>query len=75
MVKFFKCEKCSFQFVGRGKEKPNMQCGAIIDYIIADDSDVGNRGPIRSEGIKPLGCGGRILEISQEEAMSYDPRK
>ena len=75
MVKFFKCEKCNYRFVSSGRDKPNMQCGAIIDWLVADNPDVGNDGFFQSEGLKPLGCGGKIAEITQEEAMSYEPGK
>lgn len=72
MVKFFRCESCGFQFVSGGKDRPNMKCGAVVNYVFAEDADVGNEGPFKSEGMKPLGCGGKIVEISQEEATSYE---
>lgn len=49
-----------------------MKCGAVVEYVVADDPDAGQDGKIHSLGIKPLGCGGKIIEISEEEAMSYD---
>jgi hypothetical protein len=49
-----------------------MKCGAVIQYIVADDPTVGQEGPIQSLGMKPIGCGGKLVEISEEEALSYD---
>jgi hypothetical protein len=51
--------------------KDNFKCGAVADYVVADNPDVGNDGIIKSAGIKPLGCGGKIVEVTQEEAMDY----
>ncbi len=52
-----------------------MMCGAVVAYVPAENPDAGNGGMIKSLGIKPLGCGGKMKEVSQEEAISYDPRK
>tara|TARA_Y100001963_G_C6737550_1_gene427150 strand:- start:231 stop:389 length:159 start_codon:yes stop_codon:yes gene_type:complete len=52
-----------------------LQCGAVVEYIPSEDSGSDNEDMIRSIGLKPLGCGGKMIEITQEEAMSYDPRE
>jgi hypothetical protein len=52
--------------------KPEMKCGAVVQYIVADDPSVGQKGPIQSLGMKPIGCGGKMVEISEEEATSYE---
>ncbi|TFH25820.1 hypothetical protein E4G67_00420 [Candidatus Bathyarchaeota archaeon] len=76
MLKFFRCEKCDWQFFcSEKKAKPEMMCGAVVAYVPAENPDAGNGGMIKSLGIKPLGCGGKMKEVSQEEAISYDPRK
>jgi hypothetical protein len=73
MLKFFKCAKCGSQFFcSEKKARQDMKCGAVVRYIAADDPDVGNDGIIKSLGIKPLGCGGKMKEITQEEANSYE---
>jgi len=73
MLKFFKCKKCGWQtYCPAARARPEMTCGAVVRYIAADDPTVGQDGPIQSLGIKPLGCGGKIMEITQEEAMSYE---
>lgn len=73
MLKFFKCSKCDWKTYCRPKQvRPEMKCGAVVQYIIADDPTVGQEGPIQSLGMKPLGCGGKMVEISEEEAMSYE---
>ena len=72
-MKFFRCEKCTVQFVTSEEVVvEQMICGAVTNYIFADDPDVGNDGIIKSIGIKPLGCGGKIKEITLEEAMTYE---
>ncbi len=74
MLMFFKCEKCNWTTCCPDRlVKPEMKCGAVVQYIVADDPTVGQEGPIQSLGLKPLGCGGKIIEISEEEAMSYEP--
>lgn len=76
MVKFFKCEKCNSQcYLPASKVRPEMKCGAVRQYLFADNPEAGQDGKIESLGIKPIGCGGNMKEITQEEAMSYDPRK
>jgi len=73
MLKFFKCDKCGWSTCCPERmSRPSMQCGAVAQYLIADDASVGQDGRIQSAGIKPIGCGGNILEISEEEAMSYE---
>lgn len=73
MLKFFKCDKCDWTtFCKDSQARPDMKCGAVVEYVVADDPDAGQDGKIHSLGIKPLGCGGKIIEISEEEAMSYD---
>lgn len=71
MIKFFRCEKCNFQFFAKESRvtSDTFRCGAVVEYLMADDSNVGEDGPISSHGIKPLGCGGRVNEITKEEAM------
>lgn len=76
MLKFFKCGKCGWQFFCRSHQvRPEMKCGAVVQYLPAENPEAGNDGPIKSLGLKPIGCGGKMEEISQEEAMSYDPGK
>lgn len=73
MLKFFKCEKCGWQTYCAAKfARPEMMCGAVVQYIAADNPDAGQEGPIKSLGLKPIGCGGKLVEITQEEAMSYE---
>ncbi len=73
MLKFFKCEKCEWLTYCRAYQvRLEMKCGAVAEYVAADDPSVGQDGKIQSLGIKPLGCGGKMIEISQEEAMSYE---
>ncbi len=70
-MKVYRCEKCSYQFcAGDSKSRDEFKCGAIVDYIAADDPTVGGDGIIQSAGMKPLGCGGKIVEITLEEAMA-----
>lgn len=72
MVKFFRCERCGHQFVSADVTcRDEFKCGAIVEFVEADDPDVNDDNIIRSAGIKPVGCGGKITEVSQEEAMSY----
>lgn len=76
MLKFFRCTKCEWQFFCTASQaRPEMKCGAVVQYLAADDPDVGNDGIIKSLGLKPIGCGGKMKEVTQEEAMSYDPRR
>ncbi len=76
MLKFFRCLKCGWQcFCSVDRAKSNLQCGAVVEYIPSEDSDSDSEDMIRSTGLKPLGCGGKMVEITQEEAMSYDPRE
>ena len=73
MIKFFKCKKCDWLTYCSSKQvRPHMKCGAVIAYIPADDPAVGQDGVFQSLGMKPLGCGGEMMEITQEEAMSYE---
>lgn len=74
MVKFFRCEKCNFQFVASETRALDneFKCGAVIDYITAEDPEVGQHEIVRSLGLKPIGCGGVVHEITQEEALSYE---
>lgn len=73
MLKFFKCDKCGWTtFCPSYKVRSDMTCGAVVQYLVADDPEVGENGPIKSLGMKPIGCGGKISEITQEEAMSYE---
>lgn len=69
MVKFYGCKKCGYQFVGQVDLPRTFKCGAIAEYVHAEDSSVGNDGIFQAVGIKPLGCGGEIKELTQEEAM------
>lgn len=73
MLKYFKCNKCDWRTACASRVvRPEMKCGAVIQYIVADDPTVGQEGPIQSLGMKPIGCGGKLVEISEEEALSYD---
>ena len=73
MLKFFKCNKCNWCTACSSKQmRPDMQCGAVVEYVVADDPDVGQDGPFQDLGMKPLGCGGNMIEITQEEAMSCE---
>ena len=75
MLKYFRCTKCDCQFCCNAKKaRPEMKCGAVIAYVPADNPEAGNGGIIKSLGIKPLGCGGEMREVSREEASNYDPR-
>lgn len=76
MLKFFKCTKCNHQFFCRAdRARPEMKCGAVLQYLFAENPEASDDKIIESLGIKPIGCGGTMKEITQEEAMSYDPRK
>lgn len=73
MLKFFRCNKCGWQTVcSEPMARIAMKCGAVVQYIAADDPSIGERGPIQSIGLKPIGCGGELAEISEEEAMSHE---
>jgi len=73
MLKFFKCNKCDWRtYCTVKQERPDMKCGAVVQYIVADNPETGQDGPIRSLGMKPIGCGGKLVKITQEEAMSYE---
>jgi len=70
MLSFFRCVKCSWQsYCPTEVAKEKMVCGAVVEYIPADDPTVGNEGPLKSMGLKPLGCGGSMKEITREEAF------
>ena len=65
MTKFFRCGKCGYQFVaGSGMSRNNFTCGAVVEYVEADDPEVGGDKFLPSAGIKPLGCGGKIEEVT-----------
>lgn len=70
MLKYFRCNKCGWQCIG-GMYTPSMMCGAVVQYLVAEN-EIEEDGPFKSLGLKPIGCGGEIKEISLEEAMSYD---
>lgn len=75
-MKFFQCNKCGNVFTcSIHQARPEMMCGTVVQYLPAENPEVGNKGPIKSLGLKPIGCGGKMEEITQEEAMNYDPRK
>jgi len=73
MVKFFKCEKCQWHTCCSSKHvKDEMKCGAVVQYLTADNPEAGENELIKSIGLKPIGCGGKLVEITEEEATSYD---
>lgn len=59
-MRYFRCEKCGFQFVAGNNidSREFMICGAFT-------------GNVNDEGTA-LGCGGKIEEITLEEAMDYE---
>jgi len=46
-----------------------------VQYLISDVVEDEDTGVMRSLGMKPIGCGGMLEIISQEEAMDYEPRE
>lgn len=73
--RFYRCSKCEHQFMtSQVMGRDNLKCGAVVEYIVADNPEEDGGEKIPSMGIKPLGCGGKIEEISREEAMSYVPK-
>lgn len=71
MVKYYRCKSCGYQFVmGTKSTNKPLTCGAVVSVVFADNPEASND-CIDSMGIKPLGCGGEIEEISFERAMSY----
>lgn len=77
MLKYFRCNKCGWQSYGPSDgPKLEMKCGAVVQYLVAEDFEVSlGEDPVRSLGLKPIGCGGKIKEISLEEAMSHVRRE
>ncbi len=74
MVRFYRCAKCGHQFMtSQSMARNDFKCGAIVEYISADNPEATGGDFLPSIGIKPLGCGGKISEVSTEEAMSYVP--
>lgn len=74
MAKFFRCtnEDCGYQFVAPDHMvRANFKCGAVAEYVAADNPEASDGSIIPCLGIKPLGCGGEIKEISQKEAMEH----
>lgn len=74
MVRFFRCEKCGYQFIASDAlTRDRFKCGAVVQYLPAENEGK-QEGPIGCLGLKPIGCGGIVKEINQEEAMSYEPK-
>lgn len=58
-MKYFRCEKCLWQFVAtQAMTKEHMTCGAVVGCRVDENGDV-----------IPVGCGGKIEEVSYESAM------
>jgi len=75
MLKFFRCVKCSWQTGGPSEVmREKMVCGAVVEYVPADNPDAGAENFVHCMGMKPLGCGGEMREITQEEALKSGGR-
>ena len=71
MLRYFRCTKCGWTTCWPPVRAlpPDLVCGAVVEYVPAEDPTVGNEGAEQSLGMKPLGCGGQLKEISQQEAL------
>ena len=70
MLRYLRCAKCGWTtYAPPGKFRDNLVCGAVVEYVPADDPTVGNEGIEQSLGMMPLGCGGELKEITQQEAL------
>jgi hypothetical protein len=54
--------------------REEMVCGAVVEYVPADNPDAGAEDFIHCVGMKPLGCGGKMQEITQKEALESGRR-
>ena len=54
-LKFFMCNKCAEHYVGH-TDKENILCGAVVGYTHKNGEEV------------PIGCGGGLIETTQEAA-------
>ena len=55
-MRFFKCQKCGFQFVSSRSVPSSLICGAMVGFKINESGEE-----------IPMGCSGEIKEISYEE--------
>lgn len=61
-MEYFRCKKCFFQFVARpDMTKSFMRCGAVVGWRIDN---------VTQEEI-PIGCGGEIKAVTEQEAMRH----
>jgi hypothetical protein len=67
----YRCEKCGNQSGGAELDISMMRCGAVVEYVEADNPDANDDKFVSSLGIKPIGCGGIFKKITLEEAMDY----
>jgi len=58
-MRFFKCERCGFQFVSSRPTPGSLICGALVGFIVNENNEE-----------VPVGCGGTIVEITYDEATS-----
>lgn len=68
-MKIFRCQKCGYQFIASSAMIRDFKCGAVIDYVEAEVAIQEDNPFFTSVGMKPVGCGGTISEISEEEAL------
>ena len=61
-LKFFMCIKCDEHYASY-TDKKNIVCGAFVGFTIKDGEDV------------PVGCGGNLIETTQEEATEAAYRR
>lgn len=54
-LKYFKCIKCDEYYAGY-TDKENILCGALVGFTSRNGNDI------------PVGCGGKLLETTLQEA-------
>ena len=54
-LRFYACKKCEEHYAGVS-EKEDILCGALVGWVNRNGSEV------------PVGCGGTLLEETEEEA-------
>jgi len=58
-LRYFKCEKCEEYLAGQ-TDRQTIQCGALVGFT-PDET--------------PIGCGGLLVEVDQQEAIEAAYRK
>jgi len=66
-VMFFRCTKCGHMFAGAGDKNPDI-CGAFVEY-----RTVYREGEPYGQNVA-IGCGGELVQISEEEAQEQTDR-